>query len=249
MADYLYDGTFEGFLSCVYAHYYGEKADGIYSGDNYQPCLLVKAREIRTDAEKAFRVYDAIERKISRYDLQRVYKAFMSGVPEKENKLLKYIALGFKNGSGIRLLHGNQTVFDVERIERKVNHEIHRLCGLIRFSELRGGVLYSPVEPDHDVCEFLAGHFCDRFKNEPFIIHDKRRSKALFANGGDFYISGFSSRELPGFTENEEEYQKLWKKYFDTIAIKERINPKCQKNFMPVRYWKNLTEMRLAKRH
>jgi probable DNA metabolism protein len=42
----------------------------------------------------------------------------------------------------------------------------------------------------------------------------------------------------------EKEYQDLWKKYFETIAIKERTNPRCQKNFMPVRYWKNLTELR-----
>ena len=26
---YLYDGSFDGFLCCVYAHYYQERADGI----------------------------------------------------------------------------------------------------------------------------------------------------------------------------------------------------------------------------
>ena len=29
MQDYLYDGTFEGFLTCVYHHYYTEPAAGI----------------------------------------------------------------------------------------------------------------------------------------------------------------------------------------------------------------------------
>ena len=247
MADYLYDGTFEGFLSCVYAHYYIEKADGIYRNGAYQPSLLTEAREIDSDKYKALKVYRAIERKISSYDLQRIYKVFMSDVSDKENMLLDYIVFGFKNGPKIRLLHGNPIVFAVQQIEKKVNHEVHRLCGLIRFTELRGGVLYSPIEPDHDVCEFLAGHFCDRFRNEPFIIHDKKRSKALIASGGEFYISEFSSKALPAFSENESEYQKLWKKYFDTIAIKERTNPGCQKNFMPVRYWKNLTEMKISK--
>ena len=244
MADYLYDGTFEGFLSCVYAHYYDEKAEGIYFKESYQPNLLTEAREVKTDKSKALKVYAAIEQKISTYDIQRVYKVFMSGIAGKENALLKYIVFGFRNGSKIRLLHGNPIVFDVQQIEKKVNHEVHRLSGLIRFTELRGGVLYSPIEPDHDVCEFLAGHFCDRFRNEPFIIHDKKRSKALVACGGDFYISEFTSQDLPAFADNEKEYQKIWKKYFDTIAIKERINPRCQKNFMPVRYWKNLTEMK-----
>ena len=243
MVDYLYDGTFEGFLSCVYAHYYEEKASGIFPATGYQANFLGKPRLISTDGDKALKVYDAIENKISSADIERVYRVFLSSAPDKENKLLKYIVMGFKTGSRIRLLHGDPVVFDVQQIEHKVAREAERLCGLIRFTALRGGVLYSPIEPDHDVCELLARHFCERFKNDPFIIHDKKRSKALVASGGDFYISEFTSESLPALDGDEIEYRALWKKYFDAIAIRERTNPRCQKNLMPVRYWKNLTEM------
>ena len=44
--------------------------------------------------------------------------------------------------------------------------------------------------------------------------------------------------------EDEMMYQNLWKKYFDSIAIEQRRNERCQKNMMPVKYWKNLTEMK-----
>ena len=44
-------------------------------------------------------------------------------------------------------------------------------------------------------------------------------------------------------SDEEKEYRRLWKNYFDNIAIRERTNPRCQRNFMPVRYWKHLTEM------
>jgi len=243
MADYLYDGTFEGFLCCVYAHYYNEKATGIFQKEHYVPNLINKAYEVQTDATKAVKVYDAIEGKISKHDIKRVYRVFLSSIEDKEVKLLDYIVLGFKHGSKIRLLHGKSPVFDVQQIERKVSFEVHRLLGLIRFSVLQGDILYAPIEPDHDVCELLAEHFCDRFKNDPFIIHDKKRSKALIARNGDFYISEFTSFDLPAFSDDENEYQKLWKNYFEVIAIKERTNPRCQKNFMPIRYWKNLTEM------
>ena len=37
--------------------------------------------------------------------------------------------------------------------------------------------------------------------------------------------------------------EKLWKEFFNTIGIKERKNLKCQKNFMPKKYWKNIIEM------
>jgi hypothetical protein len=35
----------------------------------------------------------------------------------------------------------------------------------------------------------------------------------------------------------------LWRSYYDTIAIRERLNPKKQRQDMPVKYWKYLTEM------
>lgn len=252
MVDYLYDGTFEGFLTCIYEHYYTEKAAAIYPKDQYQASLLSSFHVVNTEEEKATRVYEAIEEKISREDLRRIYRVFLSSDFEKENKLLQYIRLGFRKGSAVSLLHGNPVVFQVQQCEKKVSVETHRMKGLIRFSALRSGsnvagereVLYCCVEPDHDVLELIADHFSDRLKSEPFIIHDKTRNKAVFSQGGNWYISDFSDRDLLLYGEGEKEYRDLWKEYFETIAIKERINPKCQKRMMPVRYWKNLTEFR-----
>lgn len=251
MVDYLYDGTFEGFLTCVYDHYYIEKASGIYFMENYQSNLLSDCRFVETVEEKASKVYEAIEEKISSEDLRRIYRVFLSSDPEKENKLLQYIRLGFKKGYTISLLHSHPIVFDVQQCEKKVSVEMHRMKGLVRFSALKNStvnngteILYCCIEPDHDILEIIADHFSDRLKNDPFIIHDKIRSKAVFAQGGDWYIAAFTDKDLPLLGESEREYRDLWKKYFETIAIQERINPSCQKRLMPVRYWKNLTEFR-----
>lgn len=243
MVDYLYDGTFEGLLTCIYLHYYNEKASGIYLRDNYQACMMQSYEEAVTDSEKADIVYDAIKNKISPSDLRRIYKVYRSDEDGKEKKILDYVRLGFKMGGKISMMHGHPIVFEIQRIERKVGCEVHRLKGLIRFSELEGGVLYSPVEPDNDVVEFFAEHFCDRYKNEPFIIHDVRRDKALAAYGGEWYITHFTKEKVAGISADEQNYRDLWKQYFENMAIKERINPRCQKNMMPVRYWKHLTEM------
>lgn len=245
MVDYLYDGTFEGLLTCIYHHYYTDKASGIFPASEYQSTMLGGYLEVETDMEKAMTVYSAIERKISIYDLQRIYKVFMSSAERKECRILNYVRLGFVKGSGVRLLHGDPIVFAAQEAEKKVNNEVHRLMGLIRFSQLEGGVLYSPVEPDHDLLEFLAEHFCDRFKQEPFIIHDVKRSKALAAYQGNWQIRGFTKDDLRPLSHEEADYRRLWKQYFQTMAIKERINPRCQKTMMPMRYWKNMTEFQL----
>lgn len=243
MIDYLYDGTFEGLLTCIYAHYYQEKADGIFTVEEYQRSMLKEYREIITDQEKAETVYNAVLRKISAYDLRRIYKVFMSSVDGKEMRILNYLRLGFKEGSKVSMLYGHPFVFAVQEIEKKVTNEIHRMKELVRFSELEGGILYSSIEPDHDIVEFLADHFCDRFKNEPFVIHDVKRRKALVAYHEEWYVSYFELEAKTALSAAEQDYRNLWKQYFEDIAIKERINSKCQKNHMPVRYWKHLTEM------
>lgn len=252
--NYLYDGTFEGFLTCVYEHYYSEKAHNICREEDFQETLLAESAVVVTDPKKSDRVYNAIISKISTNDLIRIYKTLGSIVKDREMKCLRYLQMGFKIGSKIQLLHGNPVVHDVEEANRKVGFEIHRMHGLIRFSVVKPAgslkpdseqqeILYTAIEPDNDIIEFLVHHFRDRYRNNPFIIHDKKRGKAVIYGKGEWYITDFDHNDLLEYTGDEIEYQRLWKLYFNTIGIKERINPRCQKNFMPVRYWKNLTEI------
>jgi probable DNA metabolism protein len=240
--DYLYDGTFEGLLTCVYQNYYGTRAEGIYPAEDYQVSILQPFERLKTDETKAMAVYKGIRSKISEEALERIYKVHLSTFPDKEIIILRYIRLGFKQGSSISSLHAHPVVLAMQEQEHKVGLEVHRLMGLLRFSEI-GGILFCRVEPDHDILELMADHFSDRYKNERFIIYDKRRGKAVFSEGGLWYISTFDPEIIPGFDQEEKLYQKLWKTYFDNIAIKERTNPRCQRNFMPARYWKNLTEI------
>ena len=249
--NYLYDQSYYGFLTCVYHNWYTEKADGIYPNDDYQLDFCRFAMTVETDAEKAERVLTAITEKLSEWDAKRVYQVFCSNEPDKEIKLINYLTLGFKAGPKIRLLHGDPVVKAVEAAERRVGLEVHRLTGLIRFSEVRDRrtdnlILYSKIEPDNDVLEFLAPHFSDRYKSDPFIIHDFGRGKALFAYDRKWEVTPFEEELKDSAldkTECEYEYTALWKQYFKVMATRERVNPKCQRNFMPSRYWKNLTEI------
>ncbi|PHJ39664.1 hypothetical protein P378_02510 [Desulforamulus profundi] len=51
--------------------------------------------------------------------------------------------------------------------------------------------------------------------------------------------------DLPGhllYEENETLYQQLWKQYFASTAIQDRVNPRLQRQFMPARYSINAKE-------
>ncbi|MDR2610742.1 MAG: TIGR03915 family putative DNA repair protein, partial [Clostridiales Family XIII bacterium] len=228
-------------------HYYAkspvEKAEGIYPQAAYQGDLVRRPVVIETDEAKADRVGAAIKKRISAHDLRRVYYAFHTETPEKEMLLLRYIRLGFRRGAATYLLYGDPTVCAVRKAEQRLGNEVHRLCGLIRFSVVNDSILYAAVEPDNDVLEFLAPHFSDRFHADPFIIHDRKRKKALACARREWYITDFDDAGLFEKAGDEDAVRALWRGYFDAMAIRERTNPKCQRNFMPVRYWKHITEV------
>ena len=241
--NYLYDGSYGGFLTCVYKHYYGERADGIFRAEEYRQLDLLRyALTVETEERLASRVQDAITNKISKWDAERAYRVFCTNESEKEMKLLRYLQLGFKHGPKIRLLHGNPVVKDVEAADQRLGMEVHRYTGLIRFSELEGGILYSPITPDNDVLEFLAPHFSDRYRYDPFVIHDKTRGKALFAFDKKWRIEPVSEEIGQIVSASEKDIRDLWKQYFEAMATKERVNPKLQRQFVPTRYRKHLPE-------
>ena len=52
-----------------------------------------------------------------------------------------------------------------------------------------------------------------------------------------------STFRISSYSQEEQHFQKLWKTFFNTISIKERTNPRCQMQYMPKKYWKDLIEM------
>lgn len=212
--------------------------------DRYQESLVTESYDTETDELKADKVYGAIERGFSGYDVKRIYRVFLSSVDSKEMIILNYLRLGFSKKTDVSRLHGHPYVSAFQGADGLVCREVDKLTGLLRFEYLKSGAAYAPCEPDHDIIGILADHFSDRFRNEAFIIHDKRRNKAAVSMNGRWGICEFDSFTREELAEDEIKYQQLWRRYFDAIAIQERRNEKCQKNMMPVKYWKNLTEMR-----
>jgi len=244
--EYIYDGTFDGLLCCLYAHLYEEAAEAILPEKNAGQYSLSVRRALITDPEKADKVASAIENKISPAALKRCYRAFLSQIPGSEMDILAYAFYGFKIGKNVDLMHADPIVCRIDQLNHKVNREIERIMGMLRFhvvnDENGNEVLYAHFGPDCDLIQLAMPHFLNRYRREPFVIHDINREKAGFAAGGRWVMRPLSRDFAPEFTPSEQEYQALWKQYFKTAAIKERINPRCQKNFMPKKYWQYLVE-------
>lgn len=243
MIHYIYDGSFDGILTAIYEVYYGrEIPDNIVPQDSMEENFLVQKAFITTDGEKARKVYEAIENKISEEALRRVFYAYLSEIEDHGMIILKYLQLGFKIGPQVDLNLSDDIVLMMDNIYNKVAREKHRMLGLIRFKELENGILYSSIEPDYNVIGLLAPHFASRMANENWAIHDVKRGIAIFYNKQEWIIKDIELKDSLILKEEEEEYQELWKAYFKSIAIQSRINPRLQKRNMPMRYWKHLVE-------
>ena len=241
---FIYDGSFEGMLTAIFEAYYQKLyPDKIQSSLNNQLSFVDNHVVIKTDSSKADRVYHSILNKISQEALELVYRVFLSNYEDKETLIYRYLRLGWKIGGRINLHLSDETVLTVHKVSQRVGLEAHRFTGFVRFRVLEGDIYYSSIEPDNNILELLAPHFAERYCNQKWIIHDLKRDQAVIHDMKEWRML----YEIPNlkltYSEDEESYQKMWKEFFKTIAVETRSNPRQQKSFMPVRYWKNILEL------
>lgn len=240
---YLYDGSFDGLLTIVFNCYISKCIPlNIIDKNNYIPNILDKTENINTDYKKSERIFNGIINNISYDVLYNSYYAFLSQEIEKEINIIKYILYGFCIGPQIDTMLAIDFVFKVNSFRKKMLFESHKLKGLLRFTKIDNNLFYSSIHPTHNVIENLGHHFIKRLPTQNFIIHDQNRNIAFLYNTKEYKIVDAKSLKIPKISEEEKLYQNLWKTFFETIAIKERTNPRLQMQYMPKKYWKDIFE-------
>ncbi|MGL5346980.1 MAG: TIGR03915 family putative DNA repair protein [Peptostreptococcaceae bacterium] len=245
MIVFLYDSTFEGLLTAIYEAYYSKvKPNRIYSIKHYKSNLIDEVIKIETDTIKFQKVYDAIENKISRTSLNKIYYSYLSEIEESANVIYYYLQMGFKLGKDVECHKHNDIVINIDKLSKRVSLERHRFTGFVRFKEING-ILYSKIEPDFNILPLIGNHFKSRLTNEYFIIEDTNRDIALIYNKKEYHLTELSQEQKNALSSNDNDvkYEELWKQYFKSTSIRERSNYRLQKRSMPTRYWKNLTEI------
>ncbi|NLU53147.1 MAG: DNA metabolism protein [Clostridiaceae bacterium] len=237
---YVTDGSFEGVLTAVFEAYKNktEPEDIIVSKDGYQLSLL-PAMEVASDSEKSARVEKAIVEKMGREALETIYRAYLSDSPDVGMAIYNFIKIGLKTGRRVLSYLQHPDILKVHDMSSRVLKETHLFLGILRFRKLKNGIYYSKIEPDGNIIAFLAEHFAARLSDQPWIIHDAKRGICALYNTIEVV---FTDEPIHLKEDFQDEFETLWKRYFDTIAIESRKNLKLQRQFMPKRYWKNLIE-------
>ncbi|MCD7945792.1 MAG: TIGR03915 family putative DNA repair protein [Clostridiales bacterium] len=240
---YSYDGSFAGFLTCADESFRHHEEPVAFCAPEEERISLYPEHPVDTDQRRASAFYRQLNEDISP-DVQRlVAHGFLTCIPERECVLWQFIRMARTLGQEVTGHLADRRVAALYAAVRHLYNEAHLLKGFTRFSDCRG-LLWAEISPKNRVLPLLRPHFCARFNTETFIIFDDVHHEALLYARGQWAIRPIDHIDFPPNDSREEDCQRLWKKFYDTIAIEGRYNPRLRMSNVPKRYWEHMTELK-----
>ncbi len=235
---YVYDGSEDGFFTAFLQAFTDPNAH-IASGET-QLFLGEETTCVCTDVARAQRA----KRRLLSFDKESIGEIRLllrCGKADAKQVAFAYLRKLANEKKPVRNMLTCDEVFRAVEYLKKIKLEIHHLHGFIRFMEMESGALYAPFSPDNDICDLLLPHFRARFPLQPFVLHDVKRKKAAFYDGKRSCVLPLDKTEIL-LSAQEEDWQALWKQYYDAVNIPSRARVKQMISYMPRRYWTFMPE-------
>jgi probable DNA metabolism protein len=245
-----YDGSFEGLLTVVFETYALklEKAQICRPGA-VTASLFGTPFKVRTDTEKAGRVWKKLKELIGADGLHTFRNVYLSELPEMEDVILACARYVIDSASDVLGNYGHPEILKLKQVSRMVHREKHRMEAFVRFQLSTDGLYYAAIDPDFNVLPLIAPHFKQRYADQRWLIYDSKRKYGIHYDLSDVSYVEFVPEDQRGtllgeafVAEEEILYRNLWKDYFKSTNIKSRANKKLHLQHMPKRYWKYLVE-------
>lgn len=248
----LYDKTFDGFLSLVFDAFKNKIVPAKIEAFDYQePSLWTEKISVVTDQEKANRVWNGIRKKLSANAYHAVYCIQLSGIPQAEMALFRFLVKVFASSVNIEENFSDPDVLAIQKMYKQINKEAERMRQFIRFQKTADGIYYASIDPQYNVIPLVVKHFETRYADQQWVIYDSRRNYGFYYNLHETVLITLSSDKVNPLNgkinedilaDGELLFQQLWKQYFKSTCIEERKNERLQMQHMPKRFWKYLTE-------
>jgi probable DNA metabolism protein len=254
MTIFRFDYTFEGLLTALFDAYFRRTFPDLLLGETESlPLFYDDLHTVVTDTAKSERVWRGLCRKLSPSAQTALMECWLAEEPETPMLLLRYMRKTIDAPGSIETNFADPDVLEFSRMWKRVDWERTRLLQFLRFQKAADGTYFAAVEPEKNALPLAVEHFRDRFSDQRWLIYDIRRAYGFYYDlqrvervtfredvRAGHLVTGMLSGEL--MADDEALFQQLWKTYFKAICIKERMNPRKQRQDMPVRYWRLLTE-------
>jgi len=251
MTQVIYDGSYEGWLTAVFEIYEYKLEDVIFAKKEVSNALLFSNTHfVTTDNNKANRVLNGLQKKLSTSGFTNLYYAFLSELNQIDKTLFRFIQYVFSSLQNIEQDFSNNDVLNVRKATNLTGKESHRMKAFVRFKLTKDELYYAIVEPDCNVLPIIENHFKNRYADQRWLIYDAKRKYGIYYDLENVstveltFDSKISSSQFLAeiADEDEEFFQNLWRNYFTSVNIESRKNTKLHIKHMPKRYWKNLIE-------
>lgn len=240
MIIFVYDKTFEGLLTAVFDAYSRRTfPDLLVTEGEPFPLFYDEAIRIYTDDRKAERVWKGLEKKISKSSLSGLTVTWLSELPEVDLLLFRYIRKAIDAPATIEFNLGDPDILETAKIWKKVNNERLRVMQFFRFQKAADGTYFAAIAPIYNVLPLVLPYAQDRFADQQWLIYDLKREYGYYYDLNDTIEVRFEEKDshlLTGLLsedimdKDEKLFQSMWKEYFKSIAIKERLNPRLHRN-------------------
>ena len=247
-------GIFSGIYEVWKRKMTAEEAD-LEVGDSFERRLFCEYIFCKAEERKALAVIRMIQKNLGADVYEKISYALLSADRRKAEMVFRAMLEAKKLSRKDRLMEhlGNEAVRAVFGMYRQVANEAHHYKGFVRFRELKNKTLFAKIEPKHAVLPCIAEHFADRFPQENWVIYDKTHEVFLIHEKGKRYYflqqymcmkgdSGSAQNIAGGFSEEEMDYEALWKEFVQSISVAERENRALQNQNLPLRFRANLVE-------
>ena len=247
-------GIFSGIYEVWKRKMTAEEA-GLEVGDSFERRLFCEYIFCKAEKRKALAVIRMIQKNLGADVYEKISYALLSADRRKAEMVFRAMLEAKRLSRKDRLMEhlGNEAVRAVFGMYRQVSNEAHHYKGFVRFRELKNKTLFAKIEPKHAVLPCIAEHFADRFPQENWVIYDKTHEVFLIHEKGKRYYflqqymcmkgdSGSDQNIAGGFSEEEMDYEALWKGFVQSISVAERENRALQNQNLPLRFRTNLVE-------
>lgn len=238
---YRYDGSTEGLLTLLARLLEGGvEPQRIVCGAADQQELFGE-QSVASDPAQAAAFWERLRGYLPPEALRAVRLVLAADRPGRELLLYRYLRLAFVEGGAATARLGDPRVAPVWQLAGQVGREVHRYLGFVRFQQVQDGLYYAAIEPEHRILALIAAHFSDRFRDQPWLIHDRRHQQGLLFDPAvrEYQLLPLELLHEPDTSAAEQQFQALWRCYFQTLGIAERKNLKLQQSKVPlkVRPW------------
>ncbi|QBA64103.1 TIGR03915 family putative DNA repair protein [Muriicola soli] len=204
---YLYDGSFNGFLTLLFeVRYHGLRPMEIHKLNEQQEALFPQPNYIATRLKDAKTFWNSL-RGQNYSALKALYFAFLSEEENIEIQLYHFFCAWQKLNTKEKSMAAEISHKEVYQLAASVEKEKRAIEIRLVHSDFPGTSMVKRIKPKYNVLPLISRYFRTRFREEDWLIYDVKRKYGLQHKNGSLAFIHIRPEQL-SIKKNEIEAQK-----------------------------------------